>query len=64
MEKKRYIQPEMEVVNFDMENVLQTISAVDVVDPSGKSTEDNVESGGESNKESDVPAPIFFPDLD
>lgn len=64
MEKKRYIQPEMEVVNFDMENVLQTISAVDVVDPSGNSTEDNIESGGESNNEGDLGAPVFFPNLD
>lgn len=64
MEKKRYIQPEMEVVNFDMENVLQTISAVDVVDTSGKSTGDNVGSGGESNNEEDLGAPVFFPDFD
>ena len=64
MEKKRYIQPEMEVVNFNMENVLQAISAVKIVDENNKPTGENMETGGESNNEGDVPAPIFFPDLD
>ena len=63
MEKKRYIQPEMEVVNFNMENVLQAVSAVRVVDENNKSTGEIIETD-ESNKQSDVPAPIFFPDLD
>lgn len=63
MKKKRYIQPEIEVVNFDMENVLQTVSAVRVVDENNNSTGDKIETD-ESNNPSDVPAPIFFPDLD
>ena len=63
MEKKRYIQPEMEVVNFNMENVLQAVSAVKIVDENNKPTGDKIETD-ESNNPSDVPAPIFFPDLD
>lgn len=53
----------MEVVNFDMENVLQKVSAVRVVDENNNSTGDKIETD-ESNNPSDVPAPIFFPDLD
>lgn len=64
MKKKRYIQPEIEVVNLELEGVIQTISAVDVVDTSGNSTGDNIGSGGESNNEDDLGAPVFFPDLD
>lgn len=64
MKKKRYIQPEIEVVNLELEGVIQTISAVDVVDTSGNSTGDNIGSGGESNTEDDLGAPVFFPDFD
>lgn len=64
MEKKRYIQPEMEVVNFNMENVLQAISDVKIVDENNKPTGENMESGGESKNEGDLGAPVFFPDLD
>lgn len=53
----------MEVVNFNMENVLQAVSAVKIVDENNKPTGENMETD-ESNKQSDVPAPIFFPDLD
>ena len=63
MEKKRYIQPEMEVVNFNMENVLQAVSAVKIVDENNKPTGENMETDVSDNA-SDVPAPIFFPDLD
>ena len=64
MEKKKYIQPKIEVVNLELEGVIQTISATEIVDENGNPTGDNMGSGGESNNEDDVPAPVFFPDFD
>ena len=51
----------MEVVNFNMENVLQTISIVQGEKYDGTSTNT---PGTEGEGDGTDSAPIFFPDLD
>lgn len=66
MDKKRYIKPEMEVTFMKIDTIIMSSFGADVTNPDGTRTtsEDEITTGGETNKTSDVPAPIFFPDLD
>lgn len=64
MEKKTYIQPEIEVISMTMDCVLSAISANEIINPDG-SSEGTIGNGGESGNEGDLfgsGAPAFFPE--
>ena len=64
MDKKRYIKPEMEVTFMKIDTIILSSFDADVTNPDGTTSGDEITTGGETNNENDVPAPIFFPDLD
>lgn len=64
MDKKRYFKPETEVAFIRMDTIILSSFDAEVTNPDGTPSGDGIETGGETSSESDVPAPIFFPDLD
>ena len=59
MEKKRYIQPEIEVINMTMDCILNAISANIIVGTDGEN-QGTIPGGGESGNEGDLFAPVMF----
>ncbi len=64
MDKKRYFKPETEVAFIRMDTIILSSFDAVVTNPDGTQSEDEIKTGGETHSDSDVPAPIFFPDLD
>lgn len=63
MKKKRYIQPEIEVIATGTNTLLAGSFDGDITNPTG-GNEGKVPTGGNTEDTDDVPAPVFFPDLD
>lgn len=65
MNKKRYFKPETEVAFIRMDTIILSSFDATIHTPGGTQSEDEIKTGGETNnEEKDVPAPVFFPDLD
>lgn len=64
MNKKRYFKPETEVAFIRMDTIILSSFDAVVTNPDGTTSGDGIKTDGETHSESDVPAPIFFPDLD
>lgn len=64
MNKKRYFKPETEVAFIRMDTIILSSFDATIHTPGGTQSEDEIKTDGETHSEGDVPAPIFFPDLD
>ena len=64
MNKKRYFKPETEVAFIRMDTIILSSFDAVVTNPDGTPSGAEIKTDGETSSESDIPAPIFFPDLD